>query len=138
MTTDADWEHTLRQIRNRAGRHGARAFDDQYLWGGHVTRHEDAVAAAKTMLGDSWRSDELRESLCLDLSGQWADGAIGADVLDAVSDIVDVDPEDLGSPVTVADIVDAYRDAYDHAILTRAERSARAFLANDAERTVGQ
>ena len=135
--TDQDWERILRQIRNRAGRHGANAFDDQYLWGGR-TRHEDAVAAAETMLGDSWRSDELRESLCLDLSGQWADGMTEADVLDAVSDIVDVDPEDLGSPVTVADIVDAYRDAYDYATLTRAERSARAFLANDAERTVGQ
>ena len=128
MTTDADWEHTLRQIRNRAGRHGARAFDDQYLWGGHVTRHEDAVAAAKTMLGDSWRSDGLRESLCLDLSGQWADGVTEADVLDAVNDIVEVDPSDVDYLEAVDDIVNAYRDAYDHAILTRAERSARAFL----------
>ena len=109
-----------RETMRAARREGARAGKNAAEWAMQGERIDYARILSGLDSGDPAVLDSLP---CLDLSGQWADGPTEAGIL---NDVVVGGPCDDDSR---DDVVNAYRDAYDGAVVAEVERICRYHLA---------
>ena len=111
--TDAQWAECVKQAREAGERAGRNAGS----WVVDGNTSDKARAALRDGIADGDPEVMDRLPWC-DLSGQWADWLTEADVIGET----DADPESM-EPEELDELVEAYREAFDAAMVAEVERS---------------
>ena len=120
MDTESMTDAEFAACKAQAAEAGKRAGHATGTW--LVDGNTSDATRAKVRQGIEDGDPEVMDSLpWCDLGGQWADGLTEQDIIGET----DADPESL-EPEEVTELVDAYREAYDAAMLAEVERSLSA------------
>ena len=142
----ATLHHPLISASERGKRLGENYFDDQYMWGGRVTKKSEAIESAKNVIqwekdGDSRLWDIVPNS---PLAGEWSGDY---SIRDLLSDTIDVPHnryeefyelcQNLGMEYdwhfTSQSMADAFNESFNDSYIKTMIESAKSFLESESE-----